>query len=299
METFTPEKVRGHLQRVLQMPSFSDSIVLTRFLTFIVNETLEGRSHELKEYTIAIGALKKDTDFNPQIDSIVRIHAGRLRRALKEFYYEKGRDEEMQIVVRKGSYIPAFIPNHASSMTTGDAAGDPGTHLIMSRGSSMKNKASLAILPFEEISETKTHSCFIKGLDLYLSTCLTNNKEISVVSYLSSHHILEKIKDIQEAAVLLNASFILTGCVQFDEHLRIHILLSAAETGAQVWATTINEKDIEKTDLFLLQEEIVNKIVPSVNEVIKGFGQQQQSKMIFDGSNGLADMAENRKALNS
>jgi len=299
METFTPEKVRGHLQRVLQMPSFSDSIVLTRFLTFIVNETLEGRSHELKEYTIAIGALKKDTDFNPQIDSIVRIHAGRLRRALKEFYYEKGSDEEMQIVVRKGSYIPAFIPSHASPMTTGVSGSDPVTHLTMSKGSSLKNKISLAILPLEDISETKTHSCFVRGLDLYLSTCLTNTKEISVVSYLSSHHILEKIKDIQEAAVLLNASFILTGCVQFGEHLRIHILLSAVETGAQVWATTIDKKDIETTDLFLLQEEIVNKIVPSVNEVIKDLCHQQRPKMIFEGVNGLADMDENRRALSS
>ena len=121
MEIVTNEKVRMHLQRILKTRSFADSIVLTRFLTFIVNETLEGRSHELKEYTIAVNALKKDPDFNPQIDSIVRIHAGRLRRALKEYYYERTEKDGVQIVVPKGSYIPAFIECPAAHVPPRDA----------------------------------------------------------------------------------------------------------------------------------------------------------------------------------
>src|SRR5688572_27587924 len=106
--TITEETIREHLNRILQTRAFSDSVVLTNFLTFIVNETLTGHSHELKEYTIGTNALKRDVDFNPQIDSIVRIHAGRLRRALKEYYYENGRDEQIEIVVPKGTYVPQF-----------------------------------------------------------------------------------------------------------------------------------------------------------------------------------------------
>lgn len=45
-------------------------------------ETLNGNEQSLKEYIIGVNVLKKDPDFNPQIDSIVRIHAGRLRKYL-------------------------------------------------------------------------------------------------------------------------------------------------------------------------------------------------------------------------
>ncbi|MBT1699528.1 hypothetical protein KK083_21700 [Fulvivirgaceae bacterium PWU4] len=268
MEIVTNEKVRMHLQRILKTRSFADSIVLTRFLTFIVNETLEGRSHELKEYTIAVNALKKDPDFNPQIDSIVRIHAGRLRRALKEYYYERADKDEVQIVVPKGSYIPTFTER---SLTHGiPPAQGASRYLTWSGNDEGVARPTLAVLEFDDISEHKTHGSFVRGLDIYLSTCFTANRALSVVSSFSSHHIAEKLKDIREAGVLLKASFILTGCVQFDKHLRIHILLNFCETGAQLWGTTIEKKDAETIDLFQLQEEIVSQVVPSVSDVMAG-----------------------------
>src|SRR4030095_2034535 len=55
--------------------------------------------------------LRKESDFNPQVDSIVRIHAGRLRRALKEYYYEEGKDDPIMISIPKGSYAPNFKLN--------------------------------------------------------------------------------------------------------------------------------------------------------------------------------------------
>ena len=273
MEMFTPEVVRLHLARILNSSSFSESVVLTRFLTFIVNETLEGRSHELKEYTIAIDALKKDVDFNPQIDAIVRIHACRLRRALKEYYYEHGAEEDMQILLRKGSYIPTFVKN--ISDRSGDLlSGQEARHPTMaSNGSNAKHRNALAILPFDDISETKIHTTFVRGLDAYLSTYLTTNPKLCLVSNLSSAHLPERIKDIREAGLYLNASFIVTGCVQFDKHFRLHVLLNACETGEQLWGMTMAKKDIEMADLFLLQEELVNSIGTSLNRVVEEYCQ--------------------------
>lgn len=267
MKSLTNDMIREHLCRLLKTAPFSDSVVLTRFLTFIVNETLEGRSHELKEYTIAINALKKDADFNPQIDSIVRIHAGRLRRALKEYYYEKGRDEKFQIVVPKGSYVPSFQENPAGTSAS-ESVNHVASHLTISKNASSKNKASLAIFPFDNIGGGEIHHCFVKGLSVYLSTCLTNDPNVSVVSYYSTNRIPDKLHDIREAGLLLNASFILTGCVQIDKHLRIHILLNACDTGEQLWGTTFERKEVEKVDLFSLQEEVVNKVTGSIDSVI-------------------------------
>jgi TolB-like protein len=263
MEKFTTEKIQLHLQRILKTPTFADSTVLTRFLTFIVNETLEGRSHELKEYTIAIEALKKDVSFNPQIDSIVRIHAGRLRRALKEFYYEDGVNEELQILVRKGSYVPAFVRN-CNFPPTAHSEDDSGHFTFTTRFLGGKHKQAMAVLPFEDISEIRAHTSFVKGLQIYLNTCLTSNGALSVTSYLSSYHVPEQIADIHQVGELLNASFILSGCVQFDKHFRVHVLLNACDSGEQLWGITIERKDIESIDLFGLQQEIVNEICSGV-----------------------------------
>src|SRR5579864_4459771 len=76
---YSENSVNEHLGKLLIDPLFSLSDILKRFLRFIVKETLEGRSDQLKEYTIGVKVLHKPANFNPQIDAIVRIHACRLR----------------------------------------------------------------------------------------------------------------------------------------------------------------------------------------------------------------------------
>ena len=71
--------INQQIERIKADPQFAGSDILKRFLSFVVSETLGGRSHTIKEYTIAIKVLDKPVDFNPQHDAIVRIHAGRLR----------------------------------------------------------------------------------------------------------------------------------------------------------------------------------------------------------------------------
>ena len=68
MNPITNHEVVRQLDRVLASANFVHSSVLAKFLRHIVHETLEGRGHELKEYTIGVAALKKEIDFNPQID---------------------------------------------------------------------------------------------------------------------------------------------------------------------------------------------------------------------------------------
>ena len=104
----SPELVNAQLLRVLDAPGFQNSATLTRFLKFIVTETLAGHETELKEYIIALNVLSKRTDFDPHIDPIVRIHAGRLRRTLNEYYSEAGRNDGVIISIPKGAYVPVF-----------------------------------------------------------------------------------------------------------------------------------------------------------------------------------------------
>lgn len=100
--------VRAALARVLAAEEFVSSPRLADFLRFIVEATLSGRAEEIKGYTIAVEALGRPSSFDPQSDPIVRVEATRLRRALERYYGSAGPDETLEIVVPKGSYVPAF-----------------------------------------------------------------------------------------------------------------------------------------------------------------------------------------------
>ena len=73
--------IRAGLDRVLVSDAFRAAPQLSAFLSFVVERTVEGRAAELKGYTIAVEGLGRPADFNPQLDPIVRVEAGRLRRA--------------------------------------------------------------------------------------------------------------------------------------------------------------------------------------------------------------------------
>src|SRR5664279_2287379 len=94
--TISDALIGEQLTRILSSPGFKGSRVLSGFLEFVIRETLAGREQEIKEYSIGIQVLFKKMDFNPQLDSIVRIHAGRLRRALNDYYHTLGNQDPVR-----------------------------------------------------------------------------------------------------------------------------------------------------------------------------------------------------------
>ena len=106
-------EVRAALARLIASPALGKSGQLAHFLTYVVEETLAGRAERIKAYTIAVDALGRDARFDPQSDPIVRVEAGRLRRALESYYDTAGRDEPIIIELPRGSYIPKFQRNTA------------------------------------------------------------------------------------------------------------------------------------------------------------------------------------------
>lgn len=100
--------IRAGLDRVLVSDAFRAAPQLSAFLSFVVERTVEGRAAELKGYTIAVEGLGRPADFNPQLDPIVRVEAGRLRRALAQYYAGEGRDDPVQISMPVGGYVPVF-----------------------------------------------------------------------------------------------------------------------------------------------------------------------------------------------
>src|SRR5829696_3709041 len=80
------EDVRVQLARLLASPDLDVPARGRRFLRYVVEETLAGRADRLKAYVIGTEVLERDPSFDAQTDPVVRIEAGRLRRALERYY---------------------------------------------------------------------------------------------------------------------------------------------------------------------------------------------------------------------
>jgi beta-glucanase (GH16 family) len=113
-----PEE-RAELDRVLSNPEINRSTSLVRFLSFICNKYFDGESQDIREYSIAVEALgRKEADFDSHIDPIVRVTARALRKKLREYYKDEGRDHPVQIFLPLGHYVPEFVRNSGESRAT-------------------------------------------------------------------------------------------------------------------------------------------------------------------------------------
>ncbi|HTF16783.1 MAG TPA: hypothetical protein VK658_01855, partial [Chryseolinea sp.] len=260
MNSITNLEVVSQLDRVLASPNFIHSSVLAKFLRHIVHETVEGRGHELKEYTIGVAALKKDADFNPQIDSIVRIHAGRLRRALRDYYQTDGMNDPIAIMVPKGSYVPVFEFNTIGGVAT---AGDtlhnvlgeastgrardrfsPGTNFRLER---LEGIPSIYVAPFEVVANG--HFDLQTSLPEYLSSELTKFEDLIVIA------------GETEIATSQRADYVLRGTLHLvNQRLRIFLSLQGHD-GRQYWAKTFA---MAYDELWQMEDEVVARTVAAL-----------------------------------
>ena len=103
-----PEAVREQLARIQASADFEVPDRAHKFLAYIIEETLVGRAERIKAYSIALEVFGRDSSFDAQSDPVVRIEAGRVRRALERYYLTAGQRDEIVITIPKGGYVPVF-----------------------------------------------------------------------------------------------------------------------------------------------------------------------------------------------
>src|SRR5579859_2928096 len=108
-------EIKSELDRILRSRAFIQSHRIRRFLQFVVEESLLGQPHRLKEYLIGLEVFDRREAFDPRVDSIVRVEARRLRNKLEEYYRTEGQEDPVRVLLRKGSYVPIFEYRHAGS----------------------------------------------------------------------------------------------------------------------------------------------------------------------------------------
>jgi TolB-like protein len=279
-ESFSEDLIHAQLQKIFLCPVFAVSDILRRFLSYIIEETLGGRSNTIKEYTIAINVLNKPISFKPQQDAIVRIHAGRLRRALNYYYKEMGIADEIEIFVPKGSYVPVFANKY---MKTSSPEPDlkPVQHELPAES------ITLAVMPFRTFETDISRQAFTDNLGQQLSAEFGRFPDFSVISYYTTQQLTFRSKDIREIATHFGAQYMITGNVQFEsKRLRVAVQLIETHSGAQIW-TELHHHNYNSSNLFEVGDNIVNSVIAVLGD-FSGIIVQQMSRGLTKSKSGNA-----------
>lgn len=258
LNTFFPQSVNDHLQKMFCDPVFSVSDILKKFLSFIIAETLEGRSLMLKEYTIGVNVLNKPLKFNPRVDGIVRIHAGRLRRALNQYYMGTGKLDPIRISVPKGNYIPFFFetgfPANAGNKLHGQVQ---ESGLLEHRDTETK----VAVLPFNYFTKEDRLITFAEGMASQLSTKLAGNHRLIVIAYNPLRFLYNNPFQFKDALLKAGARFLYSGDIQFYEtRIRVNIQMTDAVSCEQIWCKCY-DRQLKGTNMLDIQDEIIKQVV--------------------------------------
>lgn len=100
--------VRKQLDRILESATFRSAPGLSKFLRHLVEQAIDGNTAPLKEYSVGVEVFDRGSEFDPRIDTIVRVQARKLRAKLSEYYGSEGYADPILIEVPKGQYMATF-----------------------------------------------------------------------------------------------------------------------------------------------------------------------------------------------
>ena len=161
MAMISEKKIKEQLNGMLESPEFMAAERLGLFLRYVVEQTMSGHSDRIKQYTIAVDALGYGPDFDPQTDSIIRIQARRLRRALDRYSQGPGVADPIKIEIPKGAYIPVFFDNKIASAVP-DSADCPSS--VPAKTPHDLTEPAIAVFMFENLNGNDQNSFFTRGL---------------------------------------------------------------------------------------------------------------------------------------
>ena len=102
------EQYLAQIEKLVGSQILHGSESLCKLLRYLAKHALDHPGTPIKEYQIATEVFGRSDDFDPQLDSMVRVQAGRLRGKLTEYYNANGADDSTVVELPKGTYVLAF-----------------------------------------------------------------------------------------------------------------------------------------------------------------------------------------------
>ena len=131
---------------------------------------------------------------------------------------------------------------------------------------------SIAVLPFENLSEDKANAYFAEGIQDEILTRLSKIADLKVISRTSTQHYKSAPENLPEIARQLGVAHILEGSVQKSgDAVRVNVQLIKAANDSHLWADTFDRK---LTDIFSVESEVAKAIADQLRAHITGQEEQ-------------------------
>src|SRR6185369_5608203 len=107
----------------------------------------------------------------------------------------------------------------------------------------LPNEKSIAVLPFENLSEEKSNAYFADGIQDEILTRLSKIADLKVISRTSTQRYKNTSQNLSEIAKQLGVANLLEGSVQkTNNQVRINVQLIRAADDSHLWAETFDRK---------------------------------------------------------
>ena len=127
-------------------PHFVRSPLLSKFLLYVVRETLEGRQAEISEHQIGVAVFGRSPKYRTDEDNIVRNYARQLRKRLAEHFATESADG-MQIDIPIGGYVPRFtVRGTEAGGASADLNGYAHPHSVLDSAATLRPDAAKPFL---------------------------------------------------------------------------------------------------------------------------------------------------------
>jgi tetratricopeptide (TPR) repeat protein len=240
-------EVRAQLDQILRSRVFIQSHRIRRFLQFIVEESLLGQPHRLKEYPIGLEVFDRREAFDPRVDSIVRVEARRLRNKLEEYYRTEGRDDHIRILLRKGSYMPIF--------ENGSVAG----------GVAPAPRRTVEIAPLAFINPAPNACQFADEIQRRLAHVLIKEGCLQVIAQPQPDPFSSETNGLPRH--VSNAEYVLEGSLEFQTN-RFHLIvqLFSSADGSYTWSEATDFEYPDLRGVEQLAQSLLRELVAPPNQ---------------------------------
>ena len=158
---------------------------------------------------------------------------------------------------------------------------------LLPRVSARKVDKSIAVLPFESLSDDKENAYFADGIQDDVLTKLSKIGDLKVISRTSVMPYRGKASNVREIGKTLGVGAILEGSVRrIGNRVRVNVQLINAENDEHMWA---EDYDRELTDVFAIQTDLAQKIATELRAQLSPNEKAQMERKPTD--NGEAYLA--------
>jgi TolB-like protein/DNA-binding SARP family transcriptional activator len=169
------------------------------------------------------------------------------------------------ILNRRAAFEPGHVPDRP------EAAGASSAPLPL------PDKPSIAVLPFENLSNDPEQQYFSDGITKDIITELSRFRSLFVIAYHSSFAFKGKAVRVQDVGRELGVAYVVEGSVRrAADRVRISAQLVDAATGSHLWA---ERYDRDVLDIFAVQDEVARSVASTVSGRIEVAGRDSIERL--------------------